>query len=570
MKLGGGVMRLDGRAKTLSNEGNIMINDRKLKFISNGRSIDNYKIRPLLLMLKDDQIFEHVKRFFNREFYITTISGTKVIVNSIGFFSNDSQEIHETKKYTAEDILDCLSKLKLIGKSKKRYEELVNISNLSYQKFVEEYKDKEHKVKIHGKEISVPILKMIKFIELNENQYKEFFNIKDKNIYNERRIFIYCLVDFFRKNRIFAKYIFPKKAIMRVEDDLSLSESIDIQVFKGAFNREQQQKKFDNIEVNEDFIKDIISDMPKDLNKLEQSMYVYIKMCKLLTYDDEYYSSNQEGVVEHKHSDISHLKEINIVNNEVVCFEFNAIYARILNDLGLDYDLYEKSNQYGKGHAYLTLTDGRFIIIADSTDSILYGDLFRAKMNMKLYGFRCENLNKESAKEFNDSLDKVYKLINKNQQSLGINYLGTLLSQYKSLITTQELPFDKRLELFFEIIEDTSLYKVDNLGYIMSMRKEIFTKYQLEENINITIVANNKPLDVEKSTSSLVIFAVNNEGFKMNSNTKYYSYDGEDQITEVSRQSIESKIVTGEYSLIGSSNDKIPGIEVKLKRKGDI
>ena len=49
-------------------------------------------------------------------------------------------------------------------------------------------------------------------------------------------------------------------------------------------------------------------------------------MCKLLTYDDEYFAVNQKGPATEKHKDVNYVSNINLTNNRVVCFEFNLIY----------------------------------------------------------------------------------------------------------------------------------------------------------------------------------------------------------------------------------------------------
>ena len=60
-------------------------------------------------------------------------------------------------------------------------------------------------------------------------------------------------------------------------------------------------------------------------------------MCKLLTYDEEFYAVNQKGPLTEKHETIDNLAKISRSNNKVVCYEFNAIYAYMLKKIGINY-----------------------------------------------------------------------------------------------------------------------------------------------------------------------------------------------------------------------------------------
>ena len=60
-------------------------------------------------------------------------------------------------------------------------------------------------------------------------------------------------------------------------------------------------------------------------------------MCKLLTYDDEYFAVNQKGPATEKHKDVNYVSNINLTNNRVVCFEFNLIYSKLLDELGINF-----------------------------------------------------------------------------------------------------------------------------------------------------------------------------------------------------------------------------------------
>ena len=79
------------------------------------------------------------------------------------------------------------------------------------------------------------------------------------------------------------------------------------------------------IKIDSDLEKVIMDGFPYDASELEMAIYIYIKMCKVLTYDEEYYAVNQMGVATEKHRSTSHIALITPQNNQVVCFEFNIM-----------------------------------------------------------------------------------------------------------------------------------------------------------------------------------------------------------------------------------------------------
>jgi hypothetical protein len=136
-------------------------------------------------------------------------------------------------------------------------------------------------------------------------------------------------------------------------------------------------------------------------------------MCKILTYDEEFYAVNQKGEVAKKHEQIENINNITPQNNKVVCYEFNAIYAKLLEELGINFEVKSATGKddFGGGHAYLEFRDGKFLLMADSVISILNSDLFNAKMNLCLNGLSCINTNSDTRKEFQEIAAKVYGLI---------------------------------------------------------------------------------------------------------------------------------------------------------------
>lgn len=87
--------------------------------------------------------------------------------------------------------------------------------------------------------------------------------------------------------------------------------------------------------LNPDFENKIISNIPKNLNKLEQGLYVYAKLCAVLDYDSRFFASNQEGPMADLHRDVEYIKSVSEENPDVVCYDFNLICIRMLERIGI-------------------------------------------------------------------------------------------------------------------------------------------------------------------------------------------------------------------------------------------
>lgn len=93
--------------------------------------------------------------------------------------------------------------------------------------------------------------------------------------------------------------------------------------FKQQFEDEKVKEKIDNwikqldkekisflknadfvehsVKMNEKIKEKLINDVPQDFNQMEKSMYLYIKLCQIFSYDDDYYKNNN---TEKKRKDI--------------------------------------------------------------------------------------------------------------------------------------------------------------------------------------------------------------------------------------------------------------------------
>lgn len=313
--------------------------------------------------------------------------------------------------------------------------------------------------------------------------------------------------------------------------------------------------------------------MPEESTDLEKAIYIYIKMCKLLTYDEEYYAVNQRGKAIEKHQSIDHVSTITPENNKVVCYEFNVIYSKLLNQLGLNFSSDYKSligEYYGGSHSNLEFRSDKFLVQADSVTTILNGDIMQAKLNQPLVGLKCINKNKQTQQEFKESVTKMYKLIAEQEKSISENHevehiqtIDELLEEYsKSTNNIKDVSFEERLSILIDKVNSTAMVGVDSLSYVLQLRKVLFTEEQRDNNLKVTIVKNSEPFDLETTAMASAIFTLNDQGFEENPEQNiYYYYNPNQELIPITKEELQDRFNQGVLSYIQDSDPKIPGIK---------
>ena len=103
----------------------------------------------------------------------------------------------------------------------------------------------------------------------------------------------------------------------------------------------------EELEINPALIDAVFSALPTKLDKFEKTIYIYSKLCLILSYDAQYWATeNDEYVLDRfkRHADLNSIATISPNNSEVVCVDFNLIFSKMLLLAGI------KSHTYSKGH----------------------------------------------------------------------------------------------------------------------------------------------------------------------------------------------------------------------------
>lgn len=485
---------------------------------------------------------------------------------SVGYVENgEIYSIEVTRAKLARSIkrYQEVGKLNFEGIYKERIDDI--LAKTSYQQFLETYHDEDFHVIIDGDDITMKAHHLVEFITLPSQKFENFFKKKDEYYKGiPKSYFAYMTNSFFLNISAFDDYIFPNEVYMR-SDLLKNNQLIDIEALNKV--KKTLDNTVDRIKVNEELKDAVLKNLDTSLSSLEQAIYIYIKLCKLLSYDDEFYAVNQRGYVALKHENPDSVYKITPTNNKAVCYEFNAIFAKFLQQLNIKFETTSRLNGFYKGHTSLMFRVGKFLVNADSVESILKCDLVSAKMNNPLDGLRCINKNEETRDEFADTLSHVYLMIaaeeHKEEKVEEVETFEDILHEYEGCVE-ENLDLDSKLSIMLDKVIHAGMQSVDSIAYLLQLRKIIFTKEERERNIKISIVRDNVTVPKERLATISAIFTINKDNMYADIfENEYYFFHPNYPLVPVSIIEIEELFRGKLLEYIGDKYLEIPGLSIK-------
>ena len=506
-----------------------------------------YPVELLEYTLNDEQTF---KTLFN------------IFQNAHKFkIASDSSMDDETYEYEKIPFLEAIEVardkglIKLNRITYSRYKTLLDL--ISYGILKKQLQNKTIQAKVDGITYNIPANKIIEFLELDTKTLDVYINTPNRKGSISKEAFLYIVRRFIIREELMDNFIFPKNIEKRITDIVNY-EILDFESQNTYLSDENSLTSKTNL--NPELIEAITKDIPANYSTLEKAIYIYIKMCKILSYNDEFFAAKQRGLAAEKHRMIDYIETISPQFPEVVCYEFNAIYAKMLHSLGINFqrECFSWKNKYGDGHENLSFRVGKYIIEADSSRQILTGDLFNAKVGNSIKGLKCRNQNFDTYMDFDEILRKVYKDIKKEDKST----FSEALKEYEELTNAKQahIPFNTRFDIFLEKIRTSSFNGLNIMSYILRLVNVLFTEEEREHYIDFEIIRDNNPKDEDKIVATCGIITMNEKGIlKDEEHNKYYIYiNGE--LKRILKRTLIRNIITGTLGFIDSEEQYIPGI----------
>lgn len=518
-------------------------------------------------ILCTDEYYKYVDKLFKNEIAQFSVSYiySGDIVN--GYYLSKTQIVKGL------EILIQAGEIALDSNLIARYDFLCN--EVSFNKFIEKNLSVNFDIEIDGHNYSFPANELISFMQISDDDFDKVCSSSDIKTINgtKKEHFVYATYKYLIKSGVFTDYIVPERIENRFNQIIKF-EKIDIE----AINRINKIKD-DNVErviVNEKLKQAILSGLPQNVSQLERAIYIYIKMCKILSYDEEFYAAKQMGDIARKHENVENIRNITPENNRVVCYEFNAIYGKLLETLGIKFETFSQGlvNNFGGGHTDLKFRCGKFLINADAVTSILHGDMVKAKMNQPLVGLKCINVNTNTKLEFSDLMTKMYDLIvkqeenNKNLPAEHIETFDEVLSQYRKTVPNYpKITLQEKLAIMIDKINSFNFTGIDAFGYMLQLEKILFTLEERKNNIKISIFGHNINADNQTAIASAVLTINEQNNVQNGVNNIYYFYHPDTKLIPISLAEIQEKFDKGIFDYIDSKDPRIPGIIEKEMTK---
>mgnify|MGYP000845850384 FL=1 len=448
---------------------------------------------------------------------------------------------------------------------KERLDEFKELT--STRAFAEKMHGATYETEVDGKNVTLPVDNIITFLNLSPDDLKKICTTDPDGKIGQlsKPEFAYAASEYLKKNKVTENYVLPDNIEKRI-GFLTSGQYIDF----SAVNKLMETKDtlYKKVELNPDLHDAIIEKMPEGISRLEKAAYIYAKMCTILTYDNRFMAANQEGEAAEKHKSLDYVSQISPENNEVVCFEFNMIYAKMLDEQGLHFKSEYKDmigEYYGYGHANLEFRDGKFIVQADSVASTLGGDIVRAKLGLPLAGFECESKNIFTQKEFQDKVNAMYELVQSQERE------NDPWNEYDSLTENlHPVEFDEKKAILLDKLKTTSLRGIDAMGYALQLRKALFSEQERRDNISVVVLRNNAVNGEGPKLEAGAVIAMNGSNFDdQPSETSYYYLSSNRELSSITLEDVKSRLNDGTFEYIERKDPKIPGTVEMAEEKGE-
>ena len=486
------------------------------------------------------------------------------------FYEKEDGKI-DSFEFSKYEIIKSLKKLTTTGELKDDQQAVgayVRLASfVSTDALVEKYKDKEHVVSIDGVEHTFNASNFVNLFLSNTYEYMKATSEKEiDGVPTEQ--YLFALTDFIKREGITQTYNLSDDTIKRCQK-LNQYEGVDFEAVNKMFKT--QNVFLDNTVVNPELREHVLEGMPEDYNDLEKAMYIYLKMCKTLTYDPQFYAVDQRGPYSLIHKDINNIPTITPDNNKIVCYEFAAIYSKLLAEQNINHTLVSTAinkEEYGRGHFKTEFRDGKFLVSADAVTGILNSDITSAKVDWNIHGFTCMNRNPGTKQEFYSTLNKVIKQVaTENQEETDFfsdideHSYEKALSDYSSNNSafTSQIPFNDRVNIMLEQVENSELEGIDAHAYLLQLRKTMFTKDEQDKQIDVTVIRHNTG-EQENPVDAISVITLSEDYTEKEGPMSYLLYSPGSEPRPMEKEDVEGLMSSDVISYITYPMKRIPGI----------
>lgn len=479
-------------------------------------------------VLTNDSLYHYLNDCINRN-------------KNLEFVLKDNEVIISRTNYSIVSIVKALAQVvknNQILVTEKMLAKLHYLSKkVDFKAFIRINHDKNFEIKIDNKIVNIAYESILSIL-VNTEKYLEFIG-DFKKIYNlTKEEFVFCLKELFKKENILDCYLLDENEINRY---LYLENNYDTEAINQLIFKDKNVTK--SISLNDKLISAVYKSIPSNKTKLEQSIYIYYSLTQILIYDEEF-DYLKKVVKEHK--DLTRIEAITPKNNKVINYEFAIIFAKFLDQMGINYKLTD---------SYMQIRVKKYLFKAKLITSEFTYD--KTSIEKMLKGIIVCNQLKNTKKEFENILQAVYQdLYQKrlNLAILGMSYKESV-DNYKKLSHKIKISFKDKLPILSLLIANTK--NGSDIGYIYQLRKILFTESELTSNINIITVSEN----VDGSMMPIVIITTNEVNVNLYNSNHYIYYNPPFPLKDYNLSELRKEFFRGRFSYIKGTKENIIGLE---------
>ena len=418
--------------------------------------------------------------------------------------------------------------------------------------YYEQYEPK-YKCVIDGNIKEISTKKLLDILTCSDKRFERFINNKSTYPLSVKEI-AYMLVDFVNKNSLFDMYSFSKEQIDRFNGLMNYKyidfESINRFNNPNVLRENSLNSKYD---ISADLKRKVLYGMDPTYDELEQAIYIYIRLCDLLSLDERQAASYKDVIKEDVNYDKLYL--INDVNNKIVSSEFSLILAKLLFELGFKVHPHlDCISGFSEKYAYITFKQGEYLSKIDVFNkSIIRNDMSSVKIGKPIYGIKCLNTNKATKYKFKEKVEKVYNdyiKIHKKEEVLAQgekSYYDEMIKHYNEVSKFSSI--SDEVEAVLKGIDDVKLTGLDLANYLLEL---ISMTVILDDNITYELVSFDNG-DQDFCAVYLAI-SVDNVCFMVNLFDKTYRTIAKSIYTNYK---INTSLNITEYDKYGMKKDKV-------------
>ena len=309
--------------------------------------------------------------------------------------------------------------------------------------------------------------------------------------------------------------------------------------------------------INDELNNAILGEMPNELSLEEKAIYIYCKLCKVLSYDEGYFYKEKLNEERYEGTFLKeHLEGIK-PNSKITCFDFSRIFFKMINELEGDIESVIIAEGINQGH-YLTgfYTDKVSVMLeAINGRTVGTNDLMKAKNGIEFEGI---DIISDKDGIINKAIKKIYPQIYGKEQISIQEYMKEL-----KILPREESSYDfaTKLQSFVEIMRENNISGNEAIQTLTAFYHSGF----FGEQVDRAYMGKKEMKNGEENYKRLVLMRPNKQFLENSKEEVLYVMDTDSlDLSMCTPQEILEKIKIGEY-VYENEKHKMPGIDMEEK-----